>query len=74
MNAQKKIPVSQNLYRGQRLTNPLDLLEIAKEGQSVVIWHATNSYTIQPAAFVISMQFRTVANWVSRGKIYFTHQ
>jgi hypothetical protein len=74
MNAPRKIPISHNLYRGHRLTNPLDLLEVAKDGQSVVIWHANNNYTIQSASFVLGMQFRQVANFVSRGMIYFTHQ
>ncbi len=62
MNAPRKIPISPNLYRGQMLTNPLDLLELAKEGQSVVVWHGNNNYSIQPACFIVGMQFRQVLN------------
>ena len=74
MNARRKIPISRNLYRGQRLTNPLDLLELAKDGQTVVVWRGNNSYSIQPACVIVSMQFRKVAIWVAKGMIYFTHQ
>ena len=70
LNAPKKIPISPNLYRGNRITNPLDLLELAKEGQSVVIWHGNNSYEMKPASSVIRRQFIAVALLVSRGMLY----
>lgn len=74
MNNSRKIPISPNLYRGHRITNPTDILELALNGESVCFWYGVNSYHVKPAAFVISMRFKDVVTHINRGQIYFVHQ
>jgi hypothetical protein len=61
-----KEPISKNFYKGEPITDPYELLNLANEKKSIY----TTIWGIKPAAFLLSMQFRIVMELISDRKIH----
>lgn len=56
--------VSKNIYKGEQITDPKEILRLALKRESVVQKvHYTNcNYIVRPAAFYLSWQLRMILN------------
>lgn len=69
----EKVKISTNCYRGHPITNPMDLIELAKNKESVYIkgYCFGNSNSVKAAVMVLNMQTRYFLNLIKNKKIYF---
>jgi len=68
----EKIPISKNLYRGELITNPMDIKRLALEKKSV--YFLDGSWRIRPAAWLINLPFFIIARLIENKGIYYTHK
>ena len=59
--------ISKNCHKGELLTNPNDILELALQRRSVY----TQNWGIKPASIYLSMQLRFVLQLIKDRKLYF---
>jgi len=62
--------VSKNCYKGEEISNLMDLMRLANEGKSVYV----PNWGVKPAAVIISMRFRDIAYLVTTKQIFYIYK
>lgn len=63
-------PISKNFYKGEPITNPMDIKRLALEKRSV--YHYT--WGIVSASFVLSQQLMFIINAIEKKQIFYTYK
>ena len=59
--------ISKNCYKGELITNPNDILELARQRRSIY----TPNWGIKPAAIYLSMQFVIIMRLINNKRLFF---
>ena len=68
--ALNKIKISENLYKGHNINNPMDLMLLAKNKESVFVENL-GSNRIWPCATIINLQLSIVCRLIKEKSIFF---
>jgi hypothetical protein len=63
--------ISNNLYRGELITNIMDIHRLAIEGKSI---YCNNPWGIRPAAILINFPLIVIVHAINNNQLYFTHK
>lgn len=63
--------ISKNLYKGELITNPMDIMRLAKEKKSV---YCNNMWGVRPAAVLLNYPLFLIIRAINDKKLFFTHK
>lgn len=63
--------ISNNLYKGELITNPMDIYRLAKEKKSV---YCLNAWGIRPAAIILNYSLFIVIRLINNKQLFYTHK
>ena len=63
--------ISKNLYKGEMITNPMDIMRVLKEKKSVF---CANSWGLIPAAVLIHFPLIQIIKAIENKTLFFVHK
>jgi len=62
--------ISKNCYKGELITNPMDILRLAKEKKSI---YSQNCWGLCPAAIFLNYPLILIITAINNGNLFYVH-